>query len=84
MAAELNIELLFLSSYSPNLNIIERLWKFIKKQSLNSRYYEKFSEFRAAILESLEKCNGEWKSELSNMLTLKFQMFSIEENEEVS
>ncbi len=31
LAATLNIELLYLPSYSPNLNLIERLWKFVKK-----------------------------------------------------
>lgn len=76
MAATLNIELLFLPPYSPNLNIIERLWKFIKKKSLNSRYYEKFSEFRAAIVDALENVNGEWGEELRTLLVLKFQMFS--------
>jgi transposase len=37
LARQLNIELLFLPSYSPNLNLIERLWKFVKKTALNSR-----------------------------------------------
>jgi len=36
-AAELGIELLFLPPYSPNLNLIERLWKFVKKQVLYSK-----------------------------------------------
>jgi len=77
MALSLGVQLLYLPPYSPNLNIIERLWKFTKKQSLNSRYYEKFSEFRSAILGSMEKINnGEWADELKTLLTLKFQMFS--------
>jgi transposase len=41
-AKELKIELLFLPSYSPNLNIIERLWKWTKKDCLNGKYYSKF------------------------------------------
>lgn len=40
IAAELDITLLFLPPYSPNLNLIERLWKFVKKRALNNRYYE--------------------------------------------
>ena len=44
-AKELNIELLFLPSYSPNLNIIERLWKWVKKDCLYCKYYEKFDAF---------------------------------------
>ena len=39
-AKQLNIALLFLPSYSPNLNIIERLWKFTKKTILYAKYYE--------------------------------------------
>ena len=81
-ASELKIDLLFLPPYSPNLNIIERLWKFIKKKSLNTKYYEKFSEFQAAILDALEKSNGEWKKELSTLLVLKFQTFFIENEKE--
>ena len=34
VAQSLKIELLYLTAYSPNLNLIERLWKFVKKQCL--------------------------------------------------
>ena len=40
LAEELNIELNFLPSYSPNLNLIERYWKWVKKRCLYSKYYE--------------------------------------------
>ena len=50
LAAELRIELLYLPPYSPNLNLIERLWKFVKKEVLSCRYYEDFSRFKAAIV----------------------------------
>jgi len=43
------IELIFLPPYSPNLNLIERLWKFMRKKVINNRYYEKFPDFRVAI-----------------------------------
>ena len=52
-AAQLGLELLFLPSYSPNLNLIEQLGKFVKKQCLYSQYYEKFEPFQAAIQECL-------------------------------
>lgn len=44
-AKKLNIELLFLPTYSPNLNLIERLWKFVKKKCLRGQYYEKLRWF---------------------------------------
>ena len=40
----------FLPSYSPNLNPIERLWKFMYERILYNKYYEKFSEFKEAVL----------------------------------
>src|SRR3990167_8841987 len=83
-AAEFNIELLFLPTYSPNLNIIERLWKFLRKKSLNSRYFEKFSSFKEAILAGLENSNGKWNLELRSLLTLKFQLFSREKKDDVA
>jgi transposase len=49
MAESLKIELLFLPPYSPNLNLIERYWKFLKKQCLYNHYYENFNEFKNAI-----------------------------------
>mgnify|MGYP003605911059 FL=1 len=45
LASQLNIELLYLPAYSPNLNLIERLWKFVKKKVLYSKYYPNFAEF---------------------------------------
>jgi len=44
-AAALGIELLFLPPYSPNLNLIERLWKFVKKECLYSKYYLEFGKY---------------------------------------
>ena len=49
LAQSLNIELLYLTTYSPNLNLIERLWKFVKKQCLYSVYYPDFDSFKFAI-----------------------------------
>jgi len=72
----LNIELMFLPSYSPNLNLIERLWKWMKKDCLNCMYYSKFCEFKNAIDNSLNKiANGKVKNELDSLLSLKFQSF---------
>ena len=48
-ARNLNIHLEFLPSYSPNLNLIERLWKFIKKDVLFAKHYDTFAQFQSAI-----------------------------------
>jgi transposase len=75
-AKELGIELLFLPSYSPNLNLIERLWKWTKKDCLNCKYYSKFTDFVAAINASLKKIEmQEYKKELEKHLSLNFQLF---------
>jgi transposase len=51
LANLLEIELLYLPAYSPNLNLIERLWKFVKKECLYSKYYPNFELFRSVISE---------------------------------
>jgi transposase len=79
MAASLGIHLLFLPPYSPNLNIIERLWKFTKKQILHARYYAKPAAFHQAIREFFGSINTESKKEkLSSLLSLRFQLFNKE------
>jgi transposase len=74
-AALLNIELCFLPAYSPNLNLIERLWKFVKKQCLYSNYYSDFAPFKQAITDCLSQTHSCHKTALDSLLTLKFQTF---------
>lgn len=74
-AAFLGIELLFLPSYSPNLNLIERLWKFVKQQCLYSKYYPTFDLFKHSILCCLSSTHTLHKSKLDSLLTLRFQTF---------
>ncbi len=45
------IKLVFLPSYSPNLNLIERLWKFFKKKVLYNKYHENIATFRKACID---------------------------------
>ena len=74
-ANDLQIELLFLPSYSPNLNLIERLWKFVKKQCLYSEYYDNFNKFKGAIIGCLTDLQTKHQEELRSLMTLKFQSF---------
>ncbi len=75
LAKELGITLLFLPSYSPNLNLIERLWKFIKRRSLYGRYHPTFAGFRAAIEETIDGLSTTHADKLETLMTLNFQQF---------
>jgi len=83
-AAELHIELLFLPTYSPNLNLIERLWRFVKKECLYSKYYETANDFEEAIISCLDDINVGRKHKLKKLMTLKFQLFPCHSTEEDS
>jgi transposase len=74
-ATQLGIELLFLPSYSPNLNLIERLWRFVRKECLYSHYYEHFDLFKQAITDCLAETAGRHRAALNRLLTLEFQTF---------
>ena len=67
------VELVFLPPYSPNLNLIERLWKFMKNKILYNQYYEKFNEFKEATLGFFENIE-QYESELSTLLTNNFRV----------
>lgn len=79
-AAALGIELLYLPPYSPNLNLIERLWRFVKKQVLYSRHYETFATFTEAIDNCLVKITTHFQDAMKSLMTLNFQFFSKAEN----
>jgi len=75
LAKSLHIHLEFLPSYSPNLNLIERLWKFIKKDVLYGRHYKTFLDFCAAIDGCLAKIPTEHRAKLESLMTHNFQTF---------
>ena len=76
LAKSLKIHLEFLPSYSPNLNLIERLWKFVKKQVLYGHHYATFVEFRAAIDDCLAKIPTKHREKLQSLMTHNFQTFN--------
>src|SRR4051794_11183698 len=75
LAVSLGVELLYLPSYSPNLNLIERLWRFVRVESLNSTYHERFEDFRAAIDGCLDGLSTVHKGEMETLMTHRFQTF---------
>ena len=77
VAKAAGIELLFLPAYSPNLNLIERLWKLTKKRCLTNRYHENFDRFVEGIDRCLDSFATTLRGEVSSLLTLNFQFFGI-------
>ena len=75
LAAQLGVELLYLPSYSPNLNLIERLWKFVKKECLNSIHYQNYEAFTTAITRCLDDLPSKHKADMGSLLTHNFQTF---------
>jgi transposase len=66
--------LLYLPAYSPNLNLIERFWKFLRKKIMRNIYYATFAEFRTAIQRLLANLSS-YTDELTTLMTEKFHLF---------
>jgi transposase len=78
LAKSLNIELVFLPPYSPNLNLIERVWRYIKKDVLSNRYFDCATKFHNAINHALIDINSNLntRNDLKTLLNPKFQTFA--------
>lgn len=76
-SALLGIRLVFLPTYSPNLNLIERLWKFFKKVVLKNKYYKTFSEFKKAIEAFFENIQI-YKDNILKLLNHRFEILKAE------
>jgi transposase len=70
------IEMIGLPTYSPNLNLIERLWKFFKKIVLYNKYYEKFSDFRKSVLDFFDYDIRNYRKDLLSLMTENFNIIS--------
>jgi transposase len=73
LSNKLKIKLFYLPPYSPNLNPIERLWKFMKKKVLYNKYYELLSEFESACINFFRGIR-QYREELKTLLTDNFQV----------
>jgi transposase len=67
----------FLPLYSPNLNLIERLWKFMKKMVINNKYYEKPKEFRNKLFDFFHNVHIHKKA-LESLITNNFQILQAQ------
>jgi transposase len=65
------IKLFFMPPYSPNLNLIERLWKFMRKTILYNKYYEKFADFKLVVMQFFQNI-AQYNDKLSTLLTKNF------------
>jgi transposase len=69
-------QLEFLPAYSPNLNLIERLWKFLKKNAL-SDWHTSFEAMQQAVANVLDHL-GHYADELKTLLPERFQLWPDE------
>ena len=69
------IQLMFLPAYSPNLNLIERLWKLFHEKVLYNKYYSEFSEYKFACHTFFKKIR-KYKKEIKSRLTDNFQLIA--------
>lgn len=76
-AEKWNINLVFLPPYSPNLNLIERLWKFLRKEILANQYYHSFRDFYSAIESFVKTLHENYFEQLSSLLTFRFEVFDF-------
>jgi transposase len=77
-AEQNKINLVFLPPYSPNLNLAERLWGFMRRKVLASKYFETFNDFKKAIVRFFRGIHNR-KNDLAKLMTLDFQEFEIGE-----
>jgi transposase len=70
------IRLIFLPSYSPNLNLIERYWKLVKPEVLNAAYHGTFGEFKETIDRCISDPEGKHAKKVTTLITDNFQLFT--------
>jgi len=77
-AVSLGINLIFLPTYSPNLNLIERVWKLVKSRVLNSAYHETYHVFCDNIDKFINMLHTDFAPEMESLITEKFQILDLE------
>lgn len=67
------IHLLHLPPYAPNLNVIERLWKYLRKTVIDTTSYPSFSAFAEGVTAFFENIHDH-AEKLRHLLTLNFHI----------
>ncbi len=67
------INIVFLPSYAPNLNLIERFWHFAKEKLVKNKYYKKYKEFRAKVFQFLNHTD-DYIDEFKTLMVEKFEI----------
>jgi transposase len=68
-----NVEMRPLPSYSPNLNLIERLWKYFRKEVMNNHYHETFDSFKKSSSDFFRSLRGR-KDDLDSLMRENFHL----------
>jgi transposase len=76
LEAHPKLKLHFLPSYAPNLNLIERFWRFVKERLVKNTYYEKYKTFRAKVFQFLNHVDN-YTEELSTLMVEKFEIVKM-------
>lgn len=74
LAMQLDIQLEYIPPYSPNLNLIERVWKFVKGE-ISSKYYDNFDAFKQKIDSTISSTDGENKLKINHLIGKGVQLF---------
>lgn len=74
LASQLEIQLEYIPPYSPNLNLIERVWKFVKGE-ISSKYYDDFDAFKQKINSIISSMDGENKPKINRLIGKGVQLF---------
>lgn len=73
-ADRLGIQLIYLTTYSPNLDLIERVWKLVKSRVLHFAYFDTFEDFSYKIKDFVNDLHILCKSDLDSLITSNFHI----------
>jgi transposase len=68
-------DLRHLPAYSPNLNLIERLWKFLRKEALQ-KWHPTFEDMQQAVADVLDNL-PRYREQLGTLMTERFHLTPV-------